>query len=187
MIFFTADQHFGHANIIKHCGRPFSKSAEMDEALLDKWNSCIGHNDTIYIIGDLFFRNTTFAQDYLNRMNGKKHMIIGNHDKDWMKRVDLPSFFESMSHMLELSDGSHRITLCHYPMMTWNGAAKGSYMIHGHIHNNTNAEYFKLICAMPNILNAGVDINDFRPVTFKELLVNNQKFKLEYEARIFNE
>ena len=79
--------------------------------------------------------------------------------------------------MAEISDGSHRITLCHYPLMTWNGVAKGSYMIHGHIHNKTDAEYFPLIRNMPNLLNAGVDINDYRPVTFKELLVNNQKIK----------
>ena len=62
-------------------------------------------------------------------------------------------------------------------MMTWNGIAKGSYMIHGHIHNNTDADYFALIRNMPNILNAGVEVNNFRPVSFNELLKNNQKFK----------
>ena len=104
-------------------------------------------------------------------------MLIGNHDKDWMKRIELPDFFVSVSNMLEISDGFHKITLCHYPLMTWNGVAKGSYMIHGHIHNKTDAEYFALIRSMPNLLNAGVDINGYRPVTFNELLINNQKFK----------
>ena len=179
MIYFTADHHFGHANIIRHCGRPFSSAEEMDASLLEKWNSCIDQHDTVYILGDLFFRNIVPARDYLSKMNGKKHLLIGNHDKDWMKRIELPDFFVSVSHMLETSDGSHRITMCHYPLMTWNGVAKGSYMIHGHIHNKTDAEYIALVRSMPNLLNAGVDINGYRPVTFNELLKNNQEFKVE--------
>ena len=54
LIYFTADQHFGHANIIKHCNRPFGTVAEMDEYLLEQWNNCVGRNDTVYILGDLF-------------------------------------------------------------------------------------------------------------------------------------
>lgn len=117
------------------------------------------------------------ADEYLQQMNGKKYLIVGNHDKGWVKRTDLCAHFESVSHMAEISDGSHKITLCHYPMMAWNGAAKGSDMIHGHIHNNTDAEYFTLIRTMPNLLNAGVDVNQFRPVSFNELLKNNEEFK----------
>jgi calcineurin-like phosphoesterase family protein len=177
MIYFTADHHFGHANIIRHCSRHFSSAAEMDASLLENWNSCVEQNDTVYILGDQFFRNTAPAQEYLLKLNGKKHLIIGNHDKDWMKRIELPDFFASVTNMFEISDGSHKITLCHYPLMTWNGVAKGSSLIHGHIHNKTDAEYFTLIRSMPNLLNAGVDINGYRPVTFNELLINNQKFK----------
>ncbi|KUO72658.1 MAG: hypothetical protein APF77_00520 [Clostridia bacterium BRH_c25] len=177
MIYFTADQHFGHANIIKHCNRPFVTVAEMDEYLLEQWNNCVDVNDTVYIIGDLFFRNTVSADEYLHRMRGKKHLIKGNHDKDWMKKTDLEKHFQSVSNMLEISDGSHKITLCHYPMMTWNAAAKGSYLIYAHIHNKTDAAYFQLLKSMPNALNAGVDINHFRLVTFAELVKNNQEFK----------
>ena len=179
MIFFTADHHFGHANIIRHCNRLFTSAAEMDASLLKTWNNCVGQHDTVYILGDLFFRNSVPVQDYLEKMSGRKHLIVGNHDKYWVKRVDLSRYFESVSHMLEFSDGSSRITLCHYPMMTWNGVAKGSYMIHGHIHNKTDAAYFEVIRSMPNLLNAGVDVNNNRPVTLKELLINNQKFKAE--------
>jgi len=179
MIFFTADQHFGHANIIKHSARPFSSVEEMDAALLANWNGVVKPQDTVYILGDLFFRNTVSAEDYLRRLNGKKHLVFGNHDKDWMKKTDLPRFFESVERMSEINDGAHRITLCHYPMMTWNHIAKGSYMIHGHIHNNTDADYFKLIRNMPNILNAGVDVNGYYPVNFNTLLKNNEQFKME--------
>ncbi|MDD5604278.1 MAG: hydrolase [Eubacteriales bacterium] len=177
MIYFTADQHFGHANIIKHCNRPFATVEEMDECLLTQWNNCVGESDTVYILGDLFFRNAVSADEYLSRLHGKKHLIKGNHDKDWMKKADLEKHFISISGMLEINDGSHKITLCHYPMMTWNSIAKDSYHIYAHIHNNTDAAYFQLLKSMPNALNAGVDINHFQPVTFSELIKNNQKFK----------
>jgi calcineurin-like phosphoesterase family protein len=62
-------------------------------------------------------------------------------------------------------------------MMTWNGIAKGSYHIYAHIHNKVNAAYYQLLKSMPNALNAGVDINHFRPVTLPELVKNNQEFK----------
>lgn len=87
----------------------------MDEYLLAQWNNCVGESDTVYILGDLFFRNAVLANEYLNRLHGKKHLIKGNHDKDWMKKADLEKHFASISSMLEVSDGSHKITLCHYP------------------------------------------------------------------------
>ena len=180
MIFFTADQHFGHKNIIKHCNRPFETVEEMDVALIKNWNATVTPHDTVYILGDLFFRNSTSSEEYLKKLNGKKHLIIGNHDKDWMKKIDLPLYFESVERMAEINDGTHKITLCHYPMMTWNHVKKDSgFMIHGHIHNSTGGIYFPLIREMPNLLNAGVEINNYKPVKFSKLLKNNIKFKEE--------
>ena len=83
-------------------------------------------------------------------MRGKKHLILGNHDKDWIKKTDIAKHFISVERFAELSDGQHKITLCHYPLMSWNHIAKGSYMIHGHIHNNRDAMYFPLMKEMPN-------------------------------------
>jgi len=94
-----------------------------------------------------------------------------------MKKVDLAMFFETVSLMAEISNGAKKLVLCHYPMMTWEGVAKGAYMIHAHIHNNTNADYFALIKNMSNILNAGVEINGYQPVLFDELVENNNQFK----------
>jgi hypothetical protein len=114
---------------------------------------------------------------YLERLNGKKHLILGNHDKDWVKKADLSKHFASVAPLAEISTGQQRMTLCHYPMMSWNHMAKGAYMIHGHIHNNRNADYFPLMQKMPNLLNAGVDVNGFRPVKLGELIANNESFK----------
>lgn len=60
--------------------------------------------------------------------------------------------------------------------MCWKYELK-SYMIHGHIHNNTNAPYWSVIRNNPRLLNAGTDINSFEPVSFDEMLANNESFK----------
>jgi calcineurin-like phosphoesterase family protein len=177
MIFFTADLHLGHANIIKHCDRPFASVDEMDGHLMSAWNARVHSGDTVYILGDLIFRSAASPASYLEALNGKKHLILGNHDKDWIKKIDLTKYFVSVERFVEFSDGQHTMTLCHYPLMSWNHMAKGSYMIHGHIHNNRDAFYFPMLRKMPNLLNAGVEINHFKPVRFDELIRNNELFK----------
>jgi len=188
VIFFTADLHLGHANIIKHCDRPFSTVEEMDEHLISAWNSRVRQNDSVYILGDLIFRSSASPESYLGQLRGKKYLILGNHDKDWVKKADMTKHFVSMERFAEISDGQHKITLCHYPLMSWNHIAKGSYMIHGHIHNNRDAMYFPLIRDMPNLLNAGVEINNYHPVRFDELVKNNENFKsIKSEDETVNE
>ena len=56
MIFFTADLHLGHKNIIRHCSRPFSSVGEMDAAIVAQINSKCGANDTLWVLGDFAFR-----------------------------------------------------------------------------------------------------------------------------------
>ena len=85
--YFTADLHFGHANIIKHCDRPFSTVEEMDEHLIMAWNSRVRQHDRVYIIGDFMFRNKESPTSYLSRMKGKKHLLLGNHDVKWTKKL----------------------------------------------------------------------------------------------------
>jgi calcineurin-like phosphoesterase family protein len=87
MTYFTSDQHFGHFNIIRLCSRPFETVEEMDEALLSKWNAKVKADDTVYILGDLFFRAAK-VEPILKALNGRKHIIVGNHDHTWMKRVE---------------------------------------------------------------------------------------------------
>lgn len=175
MIYFIADTHFGHGNIIRSCGRPFACVDEMNEALISNWNERVKLTDSVYIIGDMFFRRRE-PECILKRLRGKKHLIVGNHDADWMKKVDTDKYFRSVNQLLEVSDGAHAITLCHYPLLTWN-REKRSFMIHGHIHNTTDLDFWPLLVSRENVLNADVDINGFKPVTLKELLENNAEFK----------
>lgn len=80
MNFFTADPHFGHANIIKYCQRPFASVEEMDRALTERWNAKIGSDDDVWILGDFTMRSGATALNYLRQLNGHKHLILGNHD-----------------------------------------------------------------------------------------------------------
>ena len=143
MIYFIADTHFGHANVVWMCERPYPDVDAMNEALIAAWNERVHGNDTVYIVGDMFF-HCADPESILKRLKGKKHLIVGNHDGSWMGKVDLNRYFLSADHYLEISDGAHALTLCHYPMLTWKHA-KRSYMIHGHIHADTRADFWPLI------------------------------------------
>lgn len=178
MIFFTADTHFGHENILKLCNRPFETIEDMNRQMIANWNARITGNDTVYIIGDLFFRCPD-PEPILESLKGKKHLIIGNHDSSWMDKVDLAKYFADVDDFKVITNGTYAITLWHYPLLTWKHQ-KRSYMIHGHIHADTSDDFFPLICQRERLLNAGADINGFTPVTFEELIANNARFKAEY-------
>lgn len=180
MTYFTADTHFGHHNIIQFCNRPFTSTEEMDKTIIENWNTRVCGNDTVYIIGDMFFRSKN-AEEILRQLKGKKRLIIGNHDESWMTKFNYTKYFLSTDRLLETTDGQHKLTLCHYPMFFWKHKLR-SYMIHGHIHNNTQTEFYPLIAAQKNILNAGVDINGFQPITFDELIENNRDFKSTFNT-----
>ena len=89
MILFTSDLHLGHKNILKLCNRPFSSIEEMDAVLIENWNRKVHKNDQVYILGDLMYRNEKLPEEYLRQLNGKKHLITGNHDRAWVKTCDL--------------------------------------------------------------------------------------------------
>lgn len=178
MIYYIADTHFDHENILKMCSRPFDTIEQMNEALIAAWNQRVGGNDTVYILGDLLFRSPD-PERILRRLKGRKRLIIGNHDSSWLCRVEAYRYFVSVDDLLVTTDGQRQLTLCHYPLLTWKHQRR-SYMIHGHLHANTDNDFFPLIAARPRMLNAGVDINGMMPVTFEELLANNDAFKARW-------
>ena len=174
MTYFTSDQHFGHYNIIRLCGRPFKTQEEMDEVMLSKWNAKVGPEDTVYVLGDLLFRAAK-VEPILKALNGHKHLIVGNHDSSWMDKVNAADYFESIQTINEINVDGKLMTLCHYPMLSY-PQARRAYMIYGHIHNNIKDDYWPLIARRSRMLNAGVDVNDFEPVTLDEMVENNRRF-----------
>ncbi len=175
MIFFIADTHFGHQTIIDSCDRPYTCVKEMDESIISNWNKYVTGDDTVYVLGDMFYRCTN-PKKILCRLKGKKRLIIGNHDASWMSEVLLSNYFESVDFKRIVLLEEYELTLCHEPDLQWK-KSKYAYMIYGHIHNRTDLYYWPLLCQCNHYLNAGVDINAFRPVTFEEMVINNQEFK----------
>jgi len=145
----------------------------MDVRLIEKWNKKVEPRDIVYILGDLFFRNAYSPEKILQNLNGRKNLIIGNHDKYWIRKVDILKHFDVIIVSTSLVNiGEHKILLSHYPI---HDVSECDYMIHGHTHNNINDDVLSRIDA-PNILNAGVEINNYAPVTLEELRENNRKF-----------
>ena len=163
MDWITSDHHFGHANIIKHCARPFASVEEMDEKLILNWNERIGPRDTVYHLGDLIFRSAKAPEVYLNRLNGRIHLIRGNHDEKTIK--DCAYRFASIRDMLVYRIAHRKIILCHYAFRLWEGSHLGTWHLYGHAHGNLPS--FGLS------FDVGVDCHDFLPWSWDEI-----KFKM---------
>ena len=173
MLFFTADPHFGHANIMRYCQRPFASVEAMDAALIERWNARVGADDDIYILGDFTLKKQSeTVRGYVQALKGNKHLIVGNHDL-FVKgeRADKwRDVFCEISDYRELQAPSgYTYILMHYPIMFWNGSIDPRVIhLYGHIHNNPycNAQTAKL----SNALNVGCDLHNYTPISEAEVL-----------------
>lgn len=153
--FFTADPHLGHANIMKYCRRPFNSVKEMDQTIVDNWNSTIGWDDTVYLLGDISMRN---PERWLAVLQGKKILIQGNHDRLTPTARQL---LESVHQLLDIRLENQHITLCHYPMLVWNRSFHGSWHLYGHSHGNTSESETR------RSFDVGMDVWGFKPVPWE--------------------
>ncbi len=162
--FFTSDLHFGHANIIRYCNRPWESAESMDEGLISNWNAQVRNDDKVWILGDVFFCQQDRALSIMGRLNGEKHLILGNHDKMIRNQVPVQKQFARIYPDLhqENIDGI-LVVMCHYPMLTWNRAHRGSFMLHGHCHNTIafDPRYRRM--------DVGVDAQGYAPIEWKQI------------------
>jgi len=169
MIFFIADAHFCHTNIIKMCGRPFTDVNEMNETLIANWNAVVSGSDEIYILGDFLYKGSgDDAKKIANRLNGKKYLIKGNHEKYLTSGNFDTSVFEWIKDYYELSYRDARFILFHYPIAQWAHFHRKSAHLHGHCHRNTSqipevSAKFELMGE--RAINVGVDLNNYFPVS----------------------
>jgi len=164
MIYFYADPHFGHANIINLCNRPFSDVKEMNETLIKNYNALVKLDDEVYILGDVAWKDTTSAIRTLKRLNGKKYLITGNHDRKNLKNDRFREQFVWIKDYYEFYYEKHLYVLFHYPIQNWNGMYRKSRLVFGHCHNNLNDD---------NLLrmDVGVDnpICSFAPISLEKV------------------
>lgn len=162
-IWFTADTHYNHANVIDFSERPFTDLQDMTDRLVANWNERIENGDVVYHLGDFAFswgpKHGPLINDILERLNGQKFLIVGNHDR---KEVTSNPNWVGVHRMHEIKvdrGGEHkqRIVLCHYPIRSWNQIHRGAWMLHGHCHGNLPDKGGK-------ILDVGVDCFNYTPV-----------------------
>lgn len=158
-VLFTADTHFGHANIIKYSKRPFRDVHEMDNMLIHNWNAVVGQDDVVYHLGD-FSLGSKPVRYYRDRLNGKIHLIVGNHEN---KALDDPEAFASVRDYGEINVGGQRIVLLHYGMRVWNKSHHGSWHLYGHSHGSLPDDPNALSC------DVGVDCWNYTPVAMHQL------------------
>ena len=177
-IYFISDLHFGSAWILKERSA-FRTAEEMDRVLTERWNAKVNNDDTVYILGDIGGSYTANAVDCIQSLHGRKYLILGNHDQEWMRQYpsqQVSALFEGISWYEEITVGDALLSLCHYPGLEWRGSRKNphSYMIHGHIHTRRDTPTYAFIRKnLPNMLNCCPEINGYEPVTFEELIRNN--------------
>lgn len=190
MKFYIADTHFSHGGIINFDNRPFRSAEEMDKKMIDNWNGAVGRKDEVYILGDFCWRTQSYWETLLEQLNGRKHLITGNHDLDKFP-AKIKSMFESVSSYRKVIDGHNKVILSHYPIIFYEeNFFSNVYMLHGHVHNGREAELLKGIMQSSapilnnyqthmNLINVGcmLPYMDYTPRTLDEILMGWRALK----------
>lgn len=160
-IFFTSDTHYGHRGIIDMCQRPFFDLEDMDEGLIRRWNDRVRTNDVVYHLGDFTMGATAGrGREIFDRLSGRKHLIVGNHDRDKVRKLPWASPPRDRL-LLRHPEEKLPIVLDHYALRTWPGLHYGSIHLYGHSHGE--------MLGVGRSVDVGVDVWDFCPVTLAEI------------------
>lgn len=161
-IFFSSDTHYFHENIIKYCERPFASVAVMNEFMINEWNSVVNDDDIAFHLGDLSLLRPVDSEPLsviISRLNGKKILVKGNHDKDSNEFL-IKSGFKRVCESLNLG----KVFLFHYPLHGMNSeklrdstSREISHVVHGHIHTKDTPN-------LENHYNVSADRHAFKPV-----------------------
>ena len=159
-IFVTSDTHFGHANIIEYCRRPFASSQEMDEAMVERWNAVVTPQDHIYHLGDVAMRKADLA--IVKRLNGHKRLVFGNHDifdyKDYVA-----AGFQKLMGMRVLAN----LLLTHVPVHS-DSVGRFAANVHGHIHERNYPTPY---------INVSVEVTNYAPVALDDIIARAAAFR----------
>lgn len=153
MLFFTADEHYRHKNIIDYCHRPFSSIKEMDETLIYNHNKVVGPKDSVVHAGDFALCSAEEAHKIIARLNGKHTFLNGDHDS-WMGKKRQ---WDIRYYKIE----KESMVVCHYCMRTWFKSHYNSWHCYAHSHARLEP--------IGKSWDIGVDNNGFKPVSFEEI------------------
>lgn len=172
--YFTSDLHFGHKNIIRYCNRPFETVEQMNEYMIQAWNSRVTDSDDIYVLGDFIFGKEEKFRETISQLRGRKILVRGNHD---------PKFVYESKHWSEVHmqtiirriDG-YRVNMSHY-RDSFKKIYPGNIYLHGHSHGSGPLE--------DKVLDVGVDRMGYVPLTIDEMLdFNNGLIQMQRDFAV---
>lgn len=133
-ILYIADWHYGHANILHFDNRPFKTCDDMNQALVDRWNAVVQPDDTVYVLGDMFWCKGSEAVEVLKQLKGQKHLIKGNHDR--CHDTGFRKCFTSIKERDEVEDNGRHVIVDHFPSPYFQNHFYGWYHLYGHVHTS---------------------------------------------------
>jgi calcineurin-like phosphoesterase family protein len=152
-VLFTSDHHFGDRRARTFYRRPFPSVAEMDEAMIERWNDAVEPDDEVWHLGDFAVRQSSERVKFLLRaLNGHKHLLLGNNDDAAVTECDE---WYGVQAYAEMTIDGVGLVLCHYPFRTWRDMGRGAINLYGHSHARLKP--------LPRQYDVGVDVWDFRP------------------------
>ena len=159
-----SDTHFNHSNILIFSdgrGDDFDTVAEMNETIIDNWNSVVKHGDKVYHLGDVFFGAKDAFKKLWPRLNGSKNLIVGNHDD--IKFLSAGGFFKKVYMWRMLTEMN--ILLTHVPIHESGlhrlKTGKKLLNVHGHTHRNGSpTDDYRSVC---------VELTNYTPVNIEEI------------------
>lgn len=194
-VFFTSDTHFNHFNIIGSCGRPFNDENEMNEVLINNWNSVVDEESTVFHLGDFAWGNFKKWKEVCDKLNGHIILIRGNHDwKNGPQNEEQENeLFDFVTQQMYMRIEGRQVLLNHNPFLCYGGVYRDAkdvvYQLYGHVHSGQfskkGMDIPRIVYAFPTQYDVGVDNNNFTPISWKE--VNEKIQKQMKESDMFKE
>lgn len=191
-IFFTSDLHFCHKKIIQYSNRPFKDIYQMNQKIINNWNEKISNDDQVYILGDYLWRietDTTILNKITKKLNGKKHLIKGNHDNKYSNYQYLNAGFCSVSNIIQkkikFNNNFYYFILFHYSLKFWDQSHNGSYCLYGHQHfrRDIDFELYKQLQMSTRTMNVCLDGNNLYPYSLQEILKEIQYNPINFSEK----
>jgi calcineurin-like phosphoesterase family protein len=170
-VFFTADTHFNHRNILLF-RKQFYSINEMNDMIIGRWNQRVKKGDRVYHLGDVALGQPEATAELLSRLNGQIFLVRGNHESVAEHKLCRDRFVWVKDYF-GLKVGKQKIYLCHYAFRTWNQMHCGSWHLYGHSHGTLPE--LDTSCSF----DVGMDSWNFAPVSFQEIEAKmaTKKFK----------
>ena len=164
--FFTSDTHFDDEYAIQYFNRPFKSVDEMNAVMVEKWNSIVTDQDTVYHLGDFTLGDNHHFSNWVSQLKGNIKILPGSHDHPWLKvfvaservQVIAPLISVEFTEIMVGND-PQLVVMCHYSMQVWERSNYGSWHLFGHSHGKLKGIGLSF--------DVGVDCTEFMPLSLE--------------------